>query len=427
MKRSLLQTLIRFALTLIAGIVAGFLLLLAVYALPVEPMEANVRASVPALNGEWRKEESYDQLVAGYITTQLDNSTDAAMLLAAVNKSDKSLTAQVADSERANSSGNAFLTLMAYGENSEELSTASIARYWHGYLVFLKPLLLFLSYLDIRMLLMLVQGALLCAVIAGMCRRGLMSLLPAFLIGMIFITPSIAGFSLQFSTALFTALAAMIALLYLPKHSFDLSGCCMLFLLTGMTTSYVDYLTYPVATFGLPFVICLYLYPQKNWKDEITRLILCGICWCAGYFGMWAGKWVIAGMFGSDPWFWPNLFAKIGQRSSSSAAEITFGYADVVKSVFRPFCKRTYLLAAVFVCVAWLWRYIRSLRLPSDRGWQARRLMLVLVALIPFAWFFCTKNHTYVHAFFTSRSLCVSGFAIAAFFGSFIHQPEAKN
>lgn len=47
-KRSLLRNLIRLGLTLIAGIVAGFLLLLAVYALPVEPMEANVLASVPA-------------------------------------------------------------------------------------------------------------------------------------------------------------------------------------------------------------------------------------------------------------------------------------------------------------------------------------------------------------------------------------------
>ena len=83
MKSNRVRTLIRLCFTLLAGIVLGFVLLLAVYALPLEPMEANVRASIPALNGEWRREESYDQLVAGYMTTQLDNSTDAAMMLAA--------------------------------------------------------------------------------------------------------------------------------------------------------------------------------------------------------------------------------------------------------------------------------------------------------------------------------------------------------
>ena len=427
MKSNRVRTLIRLCFTLLAGIVLGFVLLLAVYALPLEPMEANVRASIPALNGEWRREESYDQLVAGYMTTQLDNSTDAAMMLAAVTRSEKPLAAQVADSDCYKAEGNAFHSLLAYGRSDTELSSYSIARYWHGYLVFLKPLLMFLSYLDIRMLLMLTQGAMLCAVICRLCRRNLGSLVPAFLVALVFITPSITGFSLQFSTTLLTSLAAMLALLYLPKKYFDLSGQCMLFLLTGMVTSYVDYLTYPVASFGLPFVVCLFLLPCQSWKDEVIRLLLCGICWCAGYFGMWAGKWVIAGLFGSDPWFWPNLFAKIGQRSSAAVGEKVLSFGDVIKSVLAPFFKRSYVLAAACIGLAWLVSLLRSLRHPASRPNPARMAVLVFVAFIPFAWFFCTKNHSYNHAFFTSRSLCVSGFALAALLGSLIRHRKAKN
>ena len=87
-------------ITLILGMVIGFVLLLAVYALPVEPMAANVQASVPALNGEWGEELSYYQLIPGYITTQLDNSTDASMLLAAVHDCDEPLTKRVAQGYR---------------------------------------------------------------------------------------------------------------------------------------------------------------------------------------------------------------------------------------------------------------------------------------------------------------------------------------
>ena len=45
--------------------------------------------------------------------------------------------------------------------------------------------------------------------------------------------------------------------------------------------------------------------------------------------------------------------------------------------------------------------------------WQNREryvlwLIPILISLIPIAWFFVIANHSYIHAFFTNRSLGVS-------------------
>ena len=82
---------------LLAGIAVGFALLTAVFLLPVDAMEEHVLASIPALSGEWGTgEESYEQVLKGYTSTQLDNSTDAYMLLSAIHRSDKSAVDQAA-------------------------------------------------------------------------------------------------------------------------------------------------------------------------------------------------------------------------------------------------------------------------------------------------------------------------------------------
>ncbi len=416
MRSSVWRSLGKLLAVLLCGIAVGFLLILAVYALPVEPMVQNVKASVPAFNGEWAQENMNEQLLPGYQTTQLDNTTDAAMLLLAVYDGQEPLVERATECYRYVSEQTTYQQFLQFGEaDPSTWKRAPVARYWHGYLVLLKPLLLFMSYIDIRMVLQLAQGAMLAAVLAGLCKRGLWRLVPAFAVSLLVVTPTIAGFSMQFSTVFCTFLSAMLLLLYLPAKCFQGEKLLLFFLLLGMSTSFVDYLTYPVAAFGMPFVVCISLFPASSASQEWKRFILCGICWAVGYFGMWAGKWVIAGLFGNEQWFWANLAAKITERSSDVSGDVVLSYGDVLRSVLGIFVKRAYLLAGVVLALGWLaymvWekRQKRQTAKPSI----AYQLVLLLTAVIPFAWYFVTQNHTYNHAFFTSRGLCVTVFALS--------------
>lgn len=411
---------LKLAALLATGIIVGFLLLLAVFTLPTEPIARNVLASLPAYNGEWGLgEEAYEQLVKGYKTTQLDNSTDSAMMLAAMHTCDEPLATRVVEAYRYQGDGTAYQTLLEYGrDGGAGLSDAPIARYWHGYLALLKPLLSFMSYMDIRVLLMLVQGAMLIAVVAGMCRRRLYGAVAGFALSLVCITPSVTGFSLQFSTAFMVFLAAMLVLLYLPAERWSMRTLPVFFMLCGMTVCYVDYLTYPIAAFGMPFALVVLMLPERSAKREWSRFIGCGLCWALGYFGMWAGKWLLVLLFGNEQHFLRDLFAKVAERSGTVTAESALTFLAVLKAQLSVFVKKSYLVAAVAAilgyAVLWLKLRRRGTGIGGASTQISRRLVLLAVALLPFVWYLFTQNHSYQHAFFTSRGLAVTVFALAA-------------
>ncbi len=420
------KLLVRLGCLLLGGITAGFLLLAAVYALPDEPIANNVRLSVQALDGSWETGEiPYEQLVKGYQSTQLDNSTDATMLLIAACQSDLPLVQRVVETATYAKQGSPYAALLQYGQTgSEGLTVVPVARYWHGFLVFLRPLLSFLSYMDIRVLLMAVEQLMVLAVLAGFYKRSLLRYAPAFALALLCVTPAVAGFSLQFSTVFLLFLTSMLVLIFAPKVSRTRFGVAAFFLLTGMATSYFDYFTYPIATFGMPFILYILLTPAPTRRDGARKFALCLCAWLAGYLGMWGGKWVIAALLGNDPWFIANLWAKITQRSAYASDGTTLAFWDVYRAVFGVFAKKTYLLivaVAAATYAALLARAIGKRRkaLPGSTHSQETAtaanaglpVALGLIALLPLLWYALTANHSYNHAFFTSRALTVTVFA----------------
>ena len=420
------QTLFKLAVLLVGSTVIGFLLLLGVYAIPVERIARNVQLSVPALDDSWATGEiAYEQLVKGYLSTQLDNSTDANMMLAAAHDRDRSIVQMAVNPATYTLDGRCYPALLQFGQSgSAGLTSNPIARYWHGYLVVLKPLLYFFSYMDIRVLLMVAEWLLVCAVLAGFAKRGLYRFIPAFALSLVVIMPSVAGFSLQFSTVYLLMLGLSLTLLYRPAILHKRGGTAIFFMVAGMLTSYFDYLTYPIATFGVPFVIALLLQPTVSLKEALQRFLLALIAWLTGYFGLWAGKWLIAILLGEDSWFLANLLAKITERSAYAAEGATLSLLSVFQSVFGIFAKKAYLTLGICVVIffgAWLLRIHRRRRHPAMLNshvtdWRqpfhtGEVIAMVLTALLPLVWYAFTSNHTYDHAFFTSRALVVTAFA----------------
>lgn len=414
----------RLLFLLISGVVVGFLALVAVYALPTERIAQQVRLSAQAFDGSWQTGEiPYEQLVKGYQTTQLDNTTDATMLMAAAHENDQPLLRRAANVPTYAYRG-MYTALIEYGQTgTENLRSSNSARYWLGFLVWLKPLLYVFSYMDIRMLLISVQLLLLVALVAAMAHRGLARTTPAVAVALLAVTPSVTGFSMQFSSVYLLMMLAMLGLLYKPALLQSAFRAAAFFLLTGMATSYFDYLTYPVATFGLPFITAILLRPAGSKIDGLKRFALLLAAWLTGYFGMWAGKWVIAALFSGDAWFWPNLFAKVAERGGMASKGVSLSLVAVYGAVLRIFAKKAYLLLAVAVGAGYLALLVRNRvhrRRQNTKGMLAHNTALrtvwpaiTLAGLLPFVWYAFTANHTFNHAFFTSRALVVTVFALA--------------
>lgn len=409
---------------LICGIAVGFLLLVAVYAIPVAPIAKNVILSAQALDGSWETGEiPYEQLVKGYLTTQLDNTTDATMLMAAVHENDQPLLRRAINVSAYAYQGMDTALIEYARSGTENLRSVDSARYWLGFLIWLKPLLCVFSYMDIRALQMALQLLLLGGVLLGFHRRGLSTAAPAFVLSLLAITPAITGFSMQFSSVYTLYLVAALVLLYCPRLARPGFGAAAFFLMVGMATSYFDYLTYPIATFGVPFLLHTLLHPSASRKVAAQRFAVLLGAWLAGYFGMWAGKWVLATLLSGDGWFLPNLLAKVTERSSYTTRGDSFSYLAVLRAVLGIFAKKAYVAVALLLTVCYavvascLLLRRRHGRATLTRGSEyitarGQGLSFALTGVLPFAWYAMASNHSINHAFFTSRALVVSLFAL---------------
>lgn len=84
-----------------------------------------------------------------------------------------------------------------------------------------------------------------------------------------------------------------LALVHLIPVDKMYQNMCYVFLIIGMATSYVDFLTYPFVSLGIPLVIWLILDNEEKVIQKLGKMVWNSGFWCAGYAGMWAGKWIL--------------------------------------------------------------------------------------------------------------------------------------
>ena len=161
------RTLLRGSALLLGGILLGMLLLAAAYALPVEPIRKHLEESLVCFDGsDDMPEADNETLIKTYPGTWLDVRTDLVMMQIAAYDSDVSPWEQALENRMYNDMEHYFrlsdrLAAVARGVGKDAEPAYSYGRYWHGYLVLLKPLLMLCSYMDIRMLNVRAQGTLL--------------------------------------------------------------------------------------------------------------------------------------------------------------------------------------------------------------------------------------------------------------------------
>lgn len=144
-------------LVLLSGAILGLAALLLVHLLPCAPMREHVYWSL----GMIEKEFDDEILIEGYPSTLTGNFTDCLMLEHAVYSSDKHTVFEQAlhmyRAESFDASGGEDgwwpgYSLRDYLTGIPQAREVSYSRYWHGYLVFLKPFLYLTSFNTIRLL-----------------------------------------------------------------------------------------------------------------------------------------------------------------------------------------------------------------------------------------------------------------------------------
>lgn len=403
-QQRLLQACKKLLLTYLFLSVFCFLSILFAYWIPrSESMNRNLSDSLQTVLSEG----IYKRAFVDMMFFDLDNPTNETMLSKAAYH-DKDHILQSA--------------LMNYSSSKEDILSGNnvpseegmYGRYWHGYLLFLKPALQIMNYTQIRYMGYLLLGLLIIGISILMYKKVNMQAAFAFIVSMISVECYIVPLSLPLSTMFYVSLGGLFFLLSTNNLS-NKRGRISFFFIIGGLTSFFDLLTTPILSLGLP----LLGYILLNQRGEDWRLVIKStLYWGLGYASIWMTKWVLVSALTDY-----NMIADAVSQSfyrmgigpiPKGALEERQGNVlfERIGQTFIDLPSNPATLSILFfsgiVCGIFF-------LLPKKEHAYKKNIAYILVALIPIVWYIMLGNHTGIHWRFTHRSLAVTIFASLLF------------
>lgn len=290
-------------------------------------------------------------------------------------------------------------------------------RYWHGSMLILRPLLVFLSLEQIYKVNYISITVLALILLIIIWKRS-KKLAIAYLLSMIMIAFPIVGMCLEYVWTFYIMLISSIIAINIKKEK----NLYKLFLVTGMITCFLDFLTTEIITLFVPLILILGIKKEKNeiinFKDAVKLFFKSCVLWFIGYAGMWISKWILASLilninainYVKDQ----ALLRMNGLQGLNSAKEMYIGAITNNWHTLYPIniVKKTselwWMLGGLvtFFILIIDWKKIKN---------NKESLIMLIIAVMPYLRYLVLANHSYRHSFFTFRSQMISIMALTYF------------
>lgn len=417
---------LRFALIVFIGSVFfGITLNVAAFLLPDSAIHPHVLASAES----FRRDGGFPQLVYDYSGTTLDANSDAWMLLMSDYNEDNGLIDKALSGYYnvypSRPSGLTGITNIQMVDIEEPTKVYSYPRYWHGWIFFLRLLLCFFDYSGIRMVNMFLQYILLITCFILFEKKKLLNYSVAFFVALMVLVPIASAICFEYSFIYYIFMLAILGMLAFHQKIKDSIGYATYFFVVGIITSYLDFLTYPILSIGMPLTLLMLIEKDIPLKDKVRKIIIYSLAWGIGYGGMWAAKWVAATLLTDHNVIleaWKQIIFRTSHQTGSgpNASDLVpITYAETVKRNLRVFLlKRPYLLLFFAGSAFYARGIVQTLAKDGLLKIVKTILPFTLIAAMPFVWWFILMNHSYIHCHFTYRAISVSVFALLCALGA---------
>ncbi|MGB4660068.1 MAG: hypothetical protein WBI07_12870 [Mobilitalea sp.] len=368
----------------------------------------------------YESEDLFDTLVDGQKLTTIDNYADTILLgiVYGLDEADplKSVMSASYYKEGWQNANEAYQIAVT----EKKTPNTSYSRYWHGGIVFLKPLLMFFDIRGIRLINAVMMLAMLAFLGALLVKRKLGGLLAALLAGLLICAAFLVPLCLEYiSTFLLMLISCSAMLLTEAKHEEKLLP---LFFITGMLTCFFDFLTTETLTLTMPLIMVLCVKnknknkdknkARKGMKSELWFCVKAAALWGGAYSLMWISKWSLSSYFLQYNTFTDAI--KNAQVRVTGDLEISLP-RQCLEAVFRNIAllfpmnfAHTYvgviliLLSIGVLVFCYLFLYGRR----EKHIWFS--YLLMLIGCIPYVRYLVLSNHSYLHYFFTYRAQLVT-------------------
>ncbi len=416
MKADWKRVLIHMTMLLAGSALLGTLLLTLVFCIPTDRIRAHVAESVDrVLCGEQPAENAFKR----HIRQNKESYTDSIIVqyafekIAGKNAYEHAMWAWHYDLEEEIWAAEDSLRAVLAGADPSEMHLREYSRYWHGYLLYIKPLLLIFSWEQLIWLEIVLEVVLLAAVALEAFRKKCPKVAVAVAAGLLFMKPELMMVSFTMSVCLIIMSAAVLVLLVRGEWLREKGYFPEFFLCIGILTAYFDFLTYPVATLGFPLCVYFLISERERMFTAVRRIVGYSFCWGVGYAGMWASKWVIADVTLGTGTIKDALWNVLGRTEAIGGRPRLNGGRYVISLNFQEYDARFYAIAAgilaFLVLMMLVWALSRKI---SIKVILETALPFLIIAVIPFAWIVVVQHHSALHARFTFRILGVAAMAL---------------
>ena len=335
----------------------------------------------------------------------MDNFTDALIVNQACRGGSDSLLTNMLLVPRADGGGEQCNSLLRLTQGDTTLRTFHYGRYWHGSTFLMRFLLLMADYTSLRIFFYILSSLLLVWLVVALFRRCGLAVASLFVLALTLVNVFIMQFSIQLLPVLALALIGSLVVLNHVKNPVQLYR--LLFVL-GSLTAFFDLLTCPILTWGVPLSVYLIMQQRHPLPAPLLRRVrewvAASLLWVVSYGATWVSKWGIATLLTGE-----NVVRDgASQLSVRAGAYIDYSRLDALT-------RNLDLIPWPYVCICLTilvalaaWRFNR-------RGIPTA-LLCLLTALPPLAWYLVVADHSYLHYWFTYRSLAVS--LLAVFFAA---------
>ena len=158
---------------------------------------------------------------------------------------------------------------LMHGDNIED--SYEYARYWHGYLGILRPLLILFNYSGIRIVLLIATLISIAAMIILLCRK--VNIISGIIYGIGLLSISIFIVSRSINEILIFLVAFISSIILLLKKDTK-KNIGIFFFVVGSISNFIDLLTAPLVTLGLTAITYFLIIQKQEEKAGIKEYIL---------------------------------------------------------------------------------------------------------------------------------------------------------
>ena len=382
--------------------------------LPNKKIDMNISDSVNTIFSEGLYyipfSGSFDGVLNGY---QYDNFSDSKILLIAYDstKKDNNIINRSVANYTCEYDANPIdcLNIVTSGKN---IAKTEYSRYWFGTSFVIRFLLLLFDLQEIRYLNLLLVFTLVIIMLILLSKEFNIWYSIIYLFTFLNIGILALPFSLTLVTNLYISLISCIILLKYYKNDKFNKMIDVFFLLIGLFTSYFDLLTYPLFTFGIPFITWFILYKKENKinKSIYLKILLIGLSWIFGYIFANIFKFVISSLILKKNVFsesFNQIYFRLGNDNYfNSKNAIIMSINNNYKYIFNSI---NYIILLVYylLCLKNILKY----KLLKNINFNSL-IIMIFTSLLPFLWYIIFKNHSIIHNFMTYRISAITLLAL---------------